>query len=76
MSDWEEEIRDGDILGITSAKTGLDVMHVAMAVRLDGKVHLLHASCSEGRVIVSSQTLSEYLDEKPERTGVMVGRIL
>jgi len=76
LPDWEEEIKDGDILGITSAKTGLDVMHVAMAVHIDGELHLLHASCAEGRVMVSSATLSEYLDEKPERTGIMVGRIL
>jgi hypothetical protein len=75
-SSWEEEIKDGDILGITSSKTGLDVMHVAMAIHIEGKLHLLHASCVEGRVVVSGQTLREYLDEKPERTGIMVGRIL
>ncbi|MBN1665314.1 MAG: DUF1460 domain-containing protein [Deltaproteobacteria bacterium] len=69
-------IKDGNLLAITAAKAGLDVLHTALAIRIDGQLRLLHASQEKGQVVISEQTLSEYLEEKKERTGIIAGRIL
>ncbi|MBN1381657.1 MAG: DUF1460 domain-containing protein [Deltaproteobacteria bacterium] len=71
-----DKIKDGDIIAVTTNKTGLDVLHAGFAIYLQSELHLLHASKTQGKVIVSKQTLFDYLEEKKERTGILVGRIL
>jgi len=73
----ECRIKDGDIIGITSATAGLDVLHAGLAIRQgnDDALHLLHASEQAGKVIISEETLGDYLRANEVRTGVMVGRI-
>ena len=75
ISSWEGRIEEGDILAITTDQAGLDVCHVGIAVRLDGRLHLLHASRQAGQVIVSPETLVDYLHQSPHRTGIMVARL-
>ncbi|MFA5182802.1 MAG: N-acetylmuramoyl-L-alanine amidase-like domain-containing protein [Syntrophales bacterium] len=72
---WEGGIEDGDILAITAGQEGLDVCHVGISVRLDGQLHLLHASQQAGQVVISPETLVDYLHQSPHRTGVMVARL-
>ena len=38
----EFNIRNGDILALTTSKEGLDVVHVGFAYWVEGKLHLLH----------------------------------
>jgi hypothetical protein len=76
LIDCLASIKNGDVLAITTSQAGLDVTHTALAVYHEGKLRLLHASKNEGKVIISEQTLPEYLDVKRDRTGIMVGRIL
>ena len=71
----ERNILEGDIIGITSATPGLDVQHAGIAVRRGRAVHLLHASEPAGQVVISTETLENYLLEDETRTGIMVGRI-
>jgi hypothetical protein len=70
-------IKDGDIIGITALTADLDVLHAGLAVRQDDghTLHLLHASQQAGKVVVSTETLGDYIRAKDIRTGVMVGRI-
>jgi len=72
---FEDRIQDGDIIAITSSTEGLDIQHVGIAARLKNRIHLLHASSREGKVVLSKQTLSQYLGQSQTRTGIMVARI-
>ena len=68
-------ITDGDIIALTTDIQGLDVLHVGFAFWKEGKLHLLHASSGEGRVIKESRTLFDYLKNKKRHTGVRVFRL-
>lgn len=68
-------IHNGDILAITTSKTGLDIAHLGFAVwRKDG-LHLLNASQLRHKVVVESMTLRKYLSKHPSFTGIRVVRV-
>ena len=71
----EARIRDGDLIAITTTTEGLDVQHVGLAARVKNRVHLLHASSVEGKVVLSKETLNRYLTESSTRSGISVARI-
>jgi hypothetical protein len=71
----EDRIRDGDLIAITTNAEGLDVEHVGLAARLKNRIHLLHASSIEGKVVLSKKTLYQYLMQSRARSGIMVARI-
>jgi hypothetical protein len=75
ISRWEGGIEEGDILAITTDQEGLDVCHVGIAAWLDGRLHLIHASQQAGQVVISPETLVDYLHQSPHRTGVMTARL-
>lgn len=70
----EERLTDGDIIAITTDERGLDVAHTGLAVRLQGRIHLLHASSAAGRVVLSEIPIGRYLHTRRSRTGIIVGR--
>ncbi len=71
----ELPIRDGDILALVTTIDGLDVTHLGFAVWQDGKLHLMHASMSHGRVVIDERTLYDYLKERNSCPGVKVVRL-
>jgi hypothetical protein len=71
----ERRIQDGDIVLLTSGKKDLDVAHAGIAVRRNGRIHLVHASSLGKRVVVSYQPLAKYLAAQRGQTGIMVARI-
>jgi hypothetical protein len=71
----EDRIRDGDLIAITTNTKGLDVQHVGLAARVKNRIHLLHASIIEGKVVLSKKTLYQYLMKSKVRSGIMVARI-
>ena len=71
----EDRIRDGDLIAITTNIEGLDVQHVGFAARVKNRVHLLHASSIEGKVVLSKKTLCRYLMQSRTRSGIMVARV-
>ena len=73
---WEERIMDGDILAVTAVQEDLDVCHVGIAFRLEGRLHFLHASQQAGQVVVSPETLVDYLHQSPHRSGIMAARLV
>jgi cell wall-associated NlpC family hydrolase len=75
VRDMEAAIQDGDLIAITSGKPGLDIAHEGFAVRINGRVHLLHASSLAKRVVVSAQPLAEYLIAQRGQTGIWVARL-
>lgn len=72
----EDKFRDGDIVGITTSINGLDILHVGILVRKGERIHLLHASSEQEQVIVSENSLEEYLLNSKLATGIMVARPL
>jgi Protein of unknown function (DUF1460) len=40
----EKKIQEGDIILLASSKAGLDIAHEGFAVKIKGRIHLLHAS--------------------------------
>ncbi len=70
----ESKLQDGDIVGITSRVDGLDISHVGILVRKDGRIHLMHASTKAKKVIISDETLEDYLLNSKSVTGIMVAR--
>lgn len=69
-------ITDGDIIALTTDERGLDVTHTGLSVRIEGQLHLLHASSAEGKVVLSETTLSRYLQARRSRTGIIVSRAI
>ena len=74
LGELEELLKEGDIVGITTSMEGLAVMHVGILVRVDGRIHLMHASSAAGKVVISENTLEEYLQQRQTATGIMVAR--
>ncbi len=72
----EDRMSDGDLIAITTHRKGLDVAHVGLAVRLKNRIHLLHASSKEGKVVLSKKTLYRYLMEHRNYSGIMVARVV
>lgn len=73
---YEHLLQDGDILGITTNISGLDISHVVIVIHKKGKIHILHASQLHKKVLVSNETLQYYLDNQKSVTGIMVARPL
>jgi hypothetical protein len=71
IEDIEPYLEEGMIIAITSGIKGLDIAHTGMLVRENGRIHLLHASSSAGKVIISEKNLQEYLLGNKLQTGVM-----
>jgi hypothetical protein len=69
---FEDKLQEGDIIGITTSVSGLDITHVGIVVKQKGKVYLMHASSQAERVIISENTLIDYLAGKKLSTGIMV----
>ncbi|MCQ2165212.1 MAG: DUF1460 domain-containing protein [Bacteroidales bacterium] len=65
------QIHDGDIIFLMSRAKGLDIAHVAIARRVDGEMHFIHASSKAGKVILEPRTLADYATN-----GIRVARLL
>ena len=71
----ESAIKTGDIVAFTSTVAGLDVNHEGFAVKKNGKLYLMHASIEKKKVIVSEETIQQYLNRIKKHAGVMMLRI-
>ena len=76
IAEIEDKLIDGDIVAITTEIDGLDVSHTALLIRKNGRVHILHASSAAGKVIISEETLENYMMNNKRATGIMVARPL
>ncbi len=67
-------IQDGDIVAFTSTVEGLDVNHEGFAVWDKGVLKFMHASLEKKKVIVSTESILEYINRISKHAGVMVLR--
>lgn len=70
----ENLVKDGDIVTLTTSIPGIDVSHVGILLKKEGRVYLLHASSSIMKVVVSSEPFAQYLTKSKKTTGVMIAR--
>lgn len=68
-------IKDGDIIALTTNISGLDVSHMGIALYVDGRLTLLHASSTDKKVVVSTLSLAQMLKESKNWTGIRVLRM-
>lgn len=72
----ENNINDGDILAFTTDIRGLDVQHTALAIRMGGRIHAIHAPYVGKSVEITGDNLIQYLASNRRMTGLMVARPL
>jgi hypothetical protein len=75
VREHEQKILPGDLIAITIDMDNLDISHVGIAVRKNGRIHLMHASSVSRRVEISEKPLSEYLMGNKSQSGIMVCRL-
>lgn len=68
------QIKDGDIIGITTTIDGLDCTHTGIALWQKGKLHLLHAPIPGSKVQITALPLWEYLAKIKKDAGIMIAR--
>lgn len=73
--DVSERLRDGDIIAFVSNRKDLDVTHLGIIVKEDGKVKVLHASSSHGKVEISESTLPDFVKRNRYWIGIRVYRL-
>ena len=73
---YKLNIKDGDILAITTNITGLDVVHVGFVCWVGDTLHLLHASSVAKKVILDPQPMYDYSKDKRTHTGVRIISVL
>ena len=71
----EDQINGGDIIALVTNIAGLDVTHTGLATKVNGRLHLLHAS-SKGAVVISKKPLVDYLKGIKSNIGIIVVRAL
>ena len=72
----ESQIKEGDFIAMTSTIKNMDCNHVGMAILQNGQIHLLHASSSLKKVVISEKPLADYLQGNKKDAGIMVLRVL
>lgn len=71
----ENEINNGDIIAFVTSIDGLDVSHTGLAIKQNGQLHLLHASLTGKKVEITAVPLYDYILNRSNITGILVGRI-
>lgn len=71
-----QNIRNGDILAITTDIEGLDVSHTGVAVRKNRRLHMMHAPDVGSTVMITELPLVDYLAKNKRQTGIIIARAL
>lgn len=72
VADIEPMLDEGWIVAISTDIKGLDFVHMGITVRIEGRIHLLHASSDAGKVVISEQPLAGYLAANKRQSGIVV----
>jgi len=70
----ENKIQDGDLVAFVTKIPGMDVSHVGILFNKDGRIFLLNASLSGGKVETTKVPLADYLKNSKNTTGIFVVR--
>lgn len=72
----EKFIKSGDIIAITTNMNGLDISHVGYALWINDTLHFMHASSGAKKVVITDNSLQDYLMGIKHHTGIMLIRPL
>lgn len=72
----EDKIQNGDLIAITTNVEGLDISHVGIAIHVNDRLHLMHASSKAKKVIISDIPLAEMIMKSKYQSGIMVARVM
>lgn len=74
--DVQDALRTGDVVALVTKLKDLDVTHLGIIVKDTGGVpHLLHASLSAGRVLLSDVPLADFMKRNTGLLGIRVYRL-
>lgn len=72
---FADKVNHGDLIGIVTNVTGLDIAHTGVAVKLDGKLHFMHSPNVGKKVQITDVPLHDYLAKNGKQTGIIVARV-
>lgn len=76
VDDYYDSMQTGDIIATTTKIDGLDITHTGFVYKENGKVKFMHASVTKGEIVISSESLKDYLSKNSKQSGIMVVRPL
>jgi len=76
VQEIENQIKDGDLIAITTKIKGLDVSHTGIAIHINNRLHLMHASSKAKKVVISDIPLAEMIQKNRLQSGIMVSRVI
>lgn len=71
----EDNIKDGDLIALTTTIEGMEVAHVGIAIHQNSRLHFMHASSLGKKVEISSVPLFDMIKNKTIYTGIIVARL-
>jgi hypothetical protein len=76
VASMENQLQNGDIIGIARHDNGSYCSHVGIIIKDDkGKTRFMHASTTYKRVVIDT-TLSDYLHQFKKHAGILIARPL
>lgn len=72
---FADKVNNGDLIGITTNIGGMDISHTGVAVKVDGKLHFMHAPITGSKVQITEKPLHDYLAKNSRQTGIIVARV-
>ena len=75
ISNLAQGVKEGDIICFVTPVAGLDIGHVAIALKQGGQMHFIHASTKAMKVVIDSQTIADYVLTHKSTKGIRVVRI-
>ncbi|HAP37163.1 MAG TPA: DUF1460 domain-containing protein [Bacteroidetes bacterium] len=72
---FADKVNNGDLIGITTNIGGMDIAHTGVAVKVEGKLHFMHAPIAGKKVQITEQPLHDYLAKNGRQTGIIVARV-
>lgn len=75
VKDIEQKINNGDLIAVTTSIKGLDIGHVGIAVKKEGRIYLMHAPNVGSVVQITDKPLHEYLSQIKKHSGIIVLRV-
>jgi len=75
ISKLENKIQNGDLIAITTKIKGLEISHVGIALHVNDRLHLMHASSHAKKVVISEIPLADMLMKNKLQSGIMLVRV-
>lgn len=70
-----DKLQSGDIVGFNANIPGLDITHVGIIYKENGKTTFIHASMSGGKVMIEPKGLVKYANDSKNCNGIRVIRV-